>query len=94
MGVSPGTSVTGSFGIWRRAEMSDSSDFAISVHAYAVARWQSDEQPMAIEIGGLTLTLNPPQKSTTLPMALWSHWTVQAKLTPSSFKLRVPWLPL
>jgi hypothetical protein len=59
VGVSPGTSITGSFNFEDGGERKeDSSDFAESVlSAYAAAmEVRSDEKAMAIEIGGKTFT--------------------------------------
>jgi predicted extracellular nuclease len=58
VGVSPGTSVTGAYAINGGELVADSSDFDASVQvAYAAAMAvRSDEQAIAIEIGGKTFT--------------------------------------
>jgi hypothetical protein len=58
VGVSPGTSITGSYAFDGGEVVLDSADFAASAmaaHAAAMAV-RVDGEPMAIEIGGLTFT--------------------------------------
>jgi hypothetical protein len=58
VGVSPGTSITGAFTFTGGAVVADSAEFAARVllaHAEAMAI-RPDEDPLAIEIGGLTFT--------------------------------------